>query len=345
MGRIIDRAVTLYRRNFLTLAGIIALMQIPVAIVQIGINVALAYSGVTIVADPFNPPDTPTGLPAGFGVYYAANLAITVLSTFLIGGIATAALAKASASSYLGDELDIIGAYQAMGSDWVKVIGGVLAVGITGVAAFLFTLVPCVGTLMGSGILFFLAVVINPLVPIIIVLEGRDPFQAVRRAWELARRRFWWLLGFALLVMLFARLALLGPINLAASAFNLALTSGALGVTDPATLQAVSQIVSSVFVAFTSVFFLPLEITAMLLAYFDIRIRTEGWDISLMANEEATTPQEKTRLLPAWAPARLIEWEEAGYFTLITIGFFGVVIGLYLALLGVILALVSSFAF
>ena len=63
--------------------------------------------------------------------------------------------------------------------------------------------------------LVFVGGVINPLVPPVVVLEKQGAIDAVRRAWSLARRRFWPVMGYILILGLFSLIVVNGPAAIA----------------------------------------------------------------------------------------------------------------------------------
>ena len=64
------------------------------------------------------------------------------------------------------------------------------------------------------GVSLFLAIVLELAIPII-VIERRSALGALRRGWDLVRRRFWWVLGFFMVIYLLQALIVTGPGTLA----------------------------------------------------------------------------------------------------------------------------------
>jgi hypothetical protein len=120
---------------------------------------------------------------------------LALLGFILIQGLATAALTQAVANSYLSHRLGIIESYQKLGQSWLSLTLALFFAGVFGVGLILWTIVPCVGWLTGLGMLSFFVLVVVPLIAPIIVLEKQKASGAIRRAWDLARRRFWWVLA------------------------------------------------------------------------------------------------------------------------------------------------------
>src|SRR3954447_25380001 len=72
VGGILDQAVVLYRRNFVTYVGIVALMQVPVSLVLAFANVLL-LAPTTLQVTPARPP--PGAAPDALASYQLATVA------------------------------------------------------------------------------------------------------------------------------------------------------------------------------------------------------------------------------------------------------------------------------
>jgi hypothetical protein len=191
-------------------------------------------------------------------------------------------------------------------------------------------LVPCVGWLAGPGAFFFLVFSVTPLLAPIVMIEKRDVSTTLRRAWDLARRRFWWLLGFMFILMLFSQLVITGP-TLAVNYFVRLL----LGQQDQFQTTVITTIINSFVQLIAGTFYLPLQLTAYTLVYFDLRVRTEGFDLALLSMQiSGDQPSLETiQELPVQLPSgKLVEWTDIGNFAILTI----VGGGIYLLLVAVV---------
>lgn len=331
-----DQAVRLYRNNFFKFVGIIAVAQVPLQIVQLLISV-LFFQGA--INDPSSRGNY-LNLQS-FGTI-VSSLILAVLTLIFVSGLATAALTQAITDSYLGEEVSIGGAYRKIKGVWGSLLAALFWIALLSIPALIWTLVPCIGWLTGFGILFFLGVVVAPIVAPIIVIERRNSGSAIRRAWELARRRFWWLTGFFLLLMLFNFLVVQGPVQIVTMAIQSSILQGlsSANLASLTTLQAVS---TSVMTLILSLLYYPLASTCATLAYFDLRVRQEGFDLALMANQGGEAPVSALELAsqaPAIPPGPLITWPELGNFALvsfITAGIYIVIAGFFMALTMIIM--------
>lgn len=332
VGELLDRAIRLYRGNFLKFIGIVAIVQIPLTLIQLLISYFTMSSYSDIVLGETEGLGT---LTAGLGT----TLFISLLSFVLIQGIAIATLTRSISDTYLGQPRDVISTLKSIAPFWPRIILALLAIGLLTVGILIWTIVPCAGWLTGLGILLYITMVITPLVAPIIVIEKMRPGHAVRRAWELARRRFWWVLGFMILLVLFAQLIITVPTTI----INLLVSSVTSDPTDfTSTYSAVQLFTESAVTLATSLIYIPLRLVAVTLLYFDLRVRTEGFDLALLALQETsiagefqTTPIET----PSTTATQLVTGTEIGYFVLVTI--IAVVLYGALFLLGGFIGLVS----
>ena len=338
LGQLLDQAIRLYRQNFFKFIGIIAIVQIPLGLLQLGTSL-LTLDGIARLddLDQLSSLQDIPGLTTGIG----GSVLVAILGFVLLGVVATAAMTRAVAGSYLGEEVTIADAYRAVGQSWLSLLGALLLASLMGIALFLWFLVPCVGWLTGLGMITFFGMVIFPLIAPIIVLEKQKASRAVRRAWDLARRRFWWVLGFVLLLTIFAQVIITGPVLLVSAIFGLVFGEA---IFEPSFTQSITQtIFQSLIQVVSSLIYLPLQLTAITLMYFDLRIRIEGFDLTLLAesvNEARPDVSALIRQAPQPEKGNLVTMTEIGYFVLIQL----IAIILYILLVAVIIAIGAAVA-
>jgi hypothetical protein len=324
LGEILDQAIRLYRRNFVAFVGIIAIVYIPIMLIQTGLSY-LTTAGINRNASDPLQVFTPSYLIGIMG-----SLVMVFVQFILIQGVATAALTRAVADNYLGQPVGILDAYKKVGSSWTRLLGVLLLLFLLLLGVGIAMLVPCAGWLTGPGAFFFLVFSVSPLVAPIVMIEKRDASTTLRRAWDLARRRFWWLLGFMFILVLFSQLVITGP-TLAVN-YILVLV---FGRQDLSQTSIVTTIINSLVSLIGGTFYLPLQLTAYTLVYFDLRVRTEGFDLALLSMQisGAQPSLETIQELPVQLPSgKLVEWTDVGNFAILTI----VGGGLYLLLVSVI---------
>jgi hypothetical protein len=73
----------------------------------------------------------------------------------------------------------------------------------------------------------------------------------------------------------------------------------------------------------TGVLYMPLQLTAITLAYFDLRVRTEGFDLALLSLAATSgSGIEATAEVPVMHERKsLITWPDIGHFALLSIAF------------------------
>jgi hypothetical protein len=215
IGQLIDRSIRLYRANFATFVGIIAIMLVPISLIMLVVqimNVPATLEAAQQMQQVSNNNPFLTFMQAmSASSAGGSTFVFSILNSVLVNGVAVSALVRAGASANLSKRLTIGEAYSSIKSIWFKVVLAYLLIAIILIGLFVWFLIPCVGWATGFGILMFFSYVVSPLVPIVIVLEGQDIGKSIRRAWELSRRRFWWTLGFMIILGIFAYVIIAGP--------------------------------------------------------------------------------------------------------------------------------------
>jgi hypothetical protein len=180
--------------------------------------------------------------------------------------------------------------------------------------------------------LFFLGSMVAPLIAPVVVLEKQGGFRALRRAWDLARSRFWWLLGFVLVLLLFAWLVVTGPVYLLTLGLDFLLRFEI----ELQQQMILNNLVSTLTAVVTSLLYLPLSLTITTLVYFDLRVRSEGLDLALQAGE--SNPQVNIVSLAETSPepqGSIVTGRDVGYFVLLTLVF----VALYFVLISFVMGL------
>ena len=336
LGELLDRAIRLYRANFLTFVGIIAVVYVPLMVLQTAASALLSSS----MLGGFSTPEEIFSNSASW-IGILGTIVLGLVQFVLVQGIATGALTRAVADNYLGRKTSILDAYRGIGKSWLTLIGALLLLGLIAIALCIWWLVPCIGWFTGLGMLFFLLSVVNPLVPPVVVLESQGVLDSVKRAWSLARRRFWPVLGYVLVLALFSLIVVNGP----AGIVNILLVQLLPSLGDPTmTLVLTSVIQGLVSLVFVLIYY-PLQMAAFTLIYFDLRVRTEGFDLALLTMETSgSTDLEQTMVAPSsQASERLITGPEIGNFAILTLAGAGLCAVVYIFFFSFILGGVYLF--
>lgn len=321
LAELLDQAVRLYRKNFLTFVGIIAIVQVPLT--AISLLVSLFTNGEAVARLAGDAPVDPSSIftPTYF-LGQLATIFLGILSLVLVSGVATAALTRAVADNYLGESVNILDAYKKIGRTWLKLVFALVLAVIFTLFLGIWFIVPCVGWLTGLGMIAFFSAVITPLIAPVLVLENQSVSGVIRRAWDLARRRFWWVVGFVFILFLFGQLIVTGPTTLATLVLQFLFGNPVLA-DDPATAFTLQTIIQSIVSLVFSLIYIPFQLTNMTLMYFDLRVRTEGFDLALLAGAAAGNEGGASQAVSQAPQARgggLVTMTEMGYFALLSIG-------------------------
>ncbi len=310
LGEILDRTVQLYRRNFLSFAGISA---VPTAAMLIVLLPAIGLLVIPGIASRQNAPMTGA---------LVALLILVVIVAIVVAIAATVfsqtALIRAAISAYTGHTMRIREAFSAvrplfwrylwaiiLQATWVGIIPAAIA-GI--VIAILLALAQAAGGGVGAGAAAgFLAFIIGAAAAVIIILrlltfslmmpacvaEGRPAWESLQRSKKLShgtRGRIF--LMFLLIWALSVVVSMIGYIPSMIIAVLAATVSK--GGAAMAALLVVSQIINVLVNFAMQALITPVYMTALVLFYYDQRIRTEGYDIEWMMQQaglEGSTPQ------------------------------------------------------
>ena len=334
IGELLDRAIRLYRANFLTFIGIVALVYVPLMVLQVAAS-ALFSSSMNLSS-----PNQIFSNPA-YWVGWLSTILLAILQFVLVQGIAMGALSRAVADSNLGKKTGILDAYRGIGSSWGSLLGALILVSLLAIAVFLWWLVPCIGWITGLGMLLYLTAVVNPLVPPVVVLEDQTATGSIQRAWSLARRRFWPVLGYAFLLGLFSLIVVNGPAAIA----NVILTLLLQNVGDVGRYLVLTSIVQGLVSLVFTLLYYPLQMTAFTLVYFDLRVRTEGFDIALLTlqSEGATDVSDAVALTAPLTNEKWITGVDLGNFAILTLVGAGIYILFTSVLMGGAFFLTSLF--
>ena len=323
VGQILDRAFRLYQGNFLTFLAIVGVVQLPLALVQV-FNAAAAQSGSPALAT------------------LVSLLAILLLlAGVLANQIASAALSRAVADVYLGRPTSFAAAYRGVTPFIGNIFVTLIVTFLVGIGLLVFFLIPCVGWTAGMGMLMFFGGAIVPMVGTVIVLENKAGFDALRRGWDLTRRRFWPVVGYVVILGILVTVITIGPSTLLTY-----LTGFVWSGYDPASPLSPSNmpgqaplwatVLQTVITVGLQTLILPIQLAAASVLYFDLRVRNEGFDLELASARQMPEGSDLDTLL-AKAPAPKTDSILVGDEW---INFFGLGIGVWV--IGVIVGVLFS---
>ncbi|HKZ54002.1 MAG TPA: glycerophosphoryl diester phosphodiesterase membrane domain-containing protein [Anaerolineales bacterium] len=341
LGELLDQIIRVYRKDFLTLVGVVAVAQIPLMLAQLVTSLlTLGPTNRLLAEDAVLDPQAYDLAISNVLVSSGVNIFLTLLGLVLVQGFAAAVVARAVADRYSGEPAGILGTLRHLSGSWLRIGVLVILMLLSAFGLLLWAFVPCVGWVSGLGMLIFFFSALWPLAIPVAVIEGKTPWESLRRAWELARSRFWWVTGFVFILWLFAQLVVSGPSILVGVALQF--VSGS-PLDDYNTRLIVQSIISLV----GSLVYLPIYLTGMTLLYLSLRVRSEGLDLRLMVHEARHETLGASGVLanaPPAASSGLPTWTELAYFVIMTVLIGGLLVILYVLLIALGILLVSAAA-
>ena len=311
LGELLDKTFSTFRKHFWLLAGVMVLPE--GLLVGLNVLVQVYMSGIMPPPSPHGPPNPQaTAQSAAFAIRAGLASFSILIPYFIVYAMALGASTYALSEVYLGRTTTIRESYRVIGrriSRLLHVIfsilfrsfglfglGGILLVFMIAAVAPLFRTLPWVAVLVGliaslamliSGILVVIFLVRYSVAVPALVLEGLTAGQALKRSVALTKGYLWRLLLVAMLMTLI-RMTLVSlcqaPFSVAAF---LVMTKGgrpSLWLTIP------SLLAGGVAGAATA----PLLMISFAIAYYDLRVRKEGFDLQLMMSNLAETTTSGT---------------------------------------------------
>jgi hypothetical protein len=288
IGELLDGAFTLYRRNFLLLVAIAAVVQVPLAVLQL-LAYQLADVGgrlsslqdliSSVNTQGFTTSEQQSQIAGDLGAFAAYFGAVFLVQFLVAYPLSLAATTSAVSARYLDQPATVSGSYAAALSRWrpliamvlwlVLIVGGAFA---ASVLLAVLTGSSAVVVLVMLVVFVFAAIVLvrTTVAPQAIVLERKSGWAGLGRSSALTRGSSWRIFGIRLLLWLIS--------SIAAAVITLPVTA-AVGGTALGTQQVVGQAAQAV----VAVFVAPITLVTLTLLYYDLRIRREGFDIEMLA--------------------------------------------------------------
>ncbi len=252
---LIDAAIRLYRHNFRPLLEIVAVVYGPLMVMQIIAQYLF-----------FNQVLTTGGEQVPWGALLTAIPVVLVLvaAWIVLFPMSEGALAVSVSEIYLGREISLRGAYQRIWPLWWKLLLTMILVSVILSAGTLFCLIP--GLVFG---IWFLAT--TP----IVAIERRWGAEAMRRSYDLVTGHGWrvfitWFLLQLMIIVVSQAVATPAAIGLMLL----------LGETNP-----LAQTLGQAIGAMVQIVIRPVAMIGIVLIYYDLRIRKEGFDLVMMAQD------------------------------------------------------------
>lgn len=222
-------------------------------------GVALVCSGIPVILNMF--------IQASGGMLQNLPLVLVYYIVFAaLSSIATAATLFIVSDSYLGRTIDARAALRRAGPFIGRILICSMLTGLVVFIGFMFFVIP--------GIIFLAGLILA--IPAV-VIEGKRAGAALARSWELTRGSRWRMLGLllVLIILLYIPLAAIGGI--------IAIFvpgAGSILSTPNVTLSVAAVALSGL----AQIFIYPLFYCVLTIAYYDLRVRKEGFDLEVLAS-------------------------------------------------------------
>jgi hypothetical protein len=277
VGEILDAGIKVYLRNARTLMGLTALVVVPFQALSAVVLLSAVSRASEVPRGSLSFGSTSTARSASAHATSLGANAIVEVTSLIVTVLVTAACVKAVSDIYLDQPAGIGSslrfALRRVGSlVWLEIIT-VLAL----ILAFIALVVPGIW-LYGAW---------SVAVPALLI-EDRRGGKALNRSFQLVRGR-WWPVAAVLLV---ANLM----VTVVAGAIESALVGISLGT---GASLALTVVMVSLAGALGAVLTRPLLATVTTILYYDLRVRHEGYDVALLAEQLGIEPAA----LPAGALA------------------------------------------
>lgn len=290
-GDVLDHAIRLYRQNFVGLVTIVAVVNVPILLVQ-----ALFF----LLVLPLTPESSSTILDPTSGTITLSIVSIVLLVAGAVLGIFQLGAITAYVSErFLGRPITVLEAY---GRAWQRglslfiasLLFGLAILGLFSVLAGVGILPVVFGALASTGgaqefasggalitALCLCILFVPTLVGMVylytrwtfwtqgIMIENYNSTGGLGRSWKLVRGFFWRVLGFNALLAILTYFLALGP--------GATLSMTALFLSSPL-LQFVVQSVTGGLIG---IIITPLQFATLTVLYYDLRIRKEGLDLQM----------------------------------------------------------------
>jgi hypothetical protein len=252
VGELLDTAVNVYRRNATTFWTILAVIIVPIQVIEL-ILTRLAVGSVTKIGGSFY--KVGGGSAGGLVVL----LIVTVLSIVAIL-IANGATVKAVGEAYLGHSPDWRASLGYAGSRIWGLLGLAIVLGILLTIGYILIIIP--------GI--YLTVIWCAAIPAFMI-EGLPALGSMQRSSDLVRGRWWATFG-----------RVLAAIIVYAILYAIVTAIGG-AIAGDASSYTVFLIIRTVFTTIAALLLTPFVAAVFVVLYIDLRVRKEAFDIEALA--------------------------------------------------------------
>ena len=272
LGEILDRTFRLYRAHFMTFFLIMLAVQAISFLGSLTWQASLA---------PLQP--TPGTVPHLPGMSFFIALFFSTIVTFLAAQVGIGTLTTAVSSIYLGEPIGIGEALRRVRPSLARLLGTTVLTSLIVVLGMVACVVP--------GFYFLLSYL---LVSQVVVIEGLGPQAAMRRSSELMRKKSDKGL-FRNNIMKASVILIIVFVLAAAAGMIVGLPFGIAQIfahdrSHPPSLLGPMHLLQGTLTMIVQAGVAPIGTIAMILFYYDIRIRKEGFDLQMLASSLGVEP-------------------------------------------------------
>lgn len=282
-GEVLDRAFSLYRRNFGLFVGtsVLGMVLFMAGIFLVGMAAAVII--------PF--------VPGAVGIVLGLLAVVGVLALYMVPW---GALAQQASASYTGKPASLGDGLRAGRQSALRLLGACIVAGVSfAVMGMLISLVAYMLTSIAAGIgstslsfvigaltvlgtvaAFILVAAIYFAVVPAVVVEGKGPMEAITRSQELAEGALGRIAGTMLVSMLITYLPILA-VAAATGGFAAMSNEAAANPTGMVLALALQQVLTLVISMLT----MPFLLAVMVVLYYDRRVRTEALDVQILTEQ------------------------------------------------------------
>jgi hypothetical protein len=284
VGEILDVAIRVYRQKFSTMVKAVALVVLPVQVLNVLIRLSLPSSSTTTT-------DSTTGAVRFNGSAFSATMAgllVLLVASVVSSTLAQAACFKTVGDTYLGTPSEWRSSLRFGFSKFWRLLGLIILHGVLLLLAFAACIAP--------GVWLYAAWSVA--VPVLLI-EGTGGFKALSRSFDLVKGRWWPVAGTLLVANLLSAFV--------SSLFGFVLVPIAISGGNETAVAVFSGITGAVGSLITT----PFIAAVVTVLYFDLRVRKEGFDLQLMAwRMGVPEPQGgfTSPMPPSWTSQSSMPW-------------------------------------
>ena len=257
VGDVLDGAFKLLKANFRTILLVVASIVVPLQLVSAFLLREQVSPGVlNILRDPTVAQDQ-----SAFNFGDVGTSLLTAVLSLITAPLIAGAVSRVCAASYLGQQVGPAEALRTTVRRLPALLAASFLVGLASVGGFVLCILPGIA-------LTVLYTVVTPAM----MIEEIGPIEGMRRSWRLVKPRFWGVLGIVALAWMIA--AFIGNLLGGAPSAIGTIFGGSLAWLWIAVGAVLSTLVSA-----------PITAIVDTLLYFDGRIRNEGFDLQVMAQD------------------------------------------------------------